>query len=99
MRTQITDRTIGAHRLPPAGRRDYPSMRNSPLRNTGAGSNDVDYSNREFDGAATAAQAAPTPPESQTLTNTAQQIPLQDTPVVPLWDYIGAGRQRPSTTW
>lgn len=38
----------------------------------------------------TAAQAAPTLPESQTLTNTAQQILLQDMPVVPLWDYIGA---------
>mgnify|MGYP002132899557 FL=1 len=91
MRTQITDRTIGtAFRAGWQG--DYPSMLEflEPLFVTGAGSNDVDYSNREFDGAVTAAQAAPTLPQSQTLTNTAQQILLEDMPVVPLWDYIGA---------
>jgi oligopeptide transport system substrate-binding protein len=63
MRTQITDRTIGtAFRAGWQG--DYPSMLEflEPLFVTGAGSNDVDYSNREFDGAVTAAQAAPTLP-------------------------------------
>ena len=56
LRTQITDRTIdSAFRAGWQG--DYPSMLEflEPLFVTGAGSNDVDYSNREFDGALTVA--------------------------------------------
>ena len=97
LRTQITDRTIGtAFRAGWQG--DYPSMLEflEPLFVTGAGSNDVDYSNREFDGALTAAQAAPTLAESQALTNAAQQILFDDMPVVPLWDYIGAAGHSPA---
>ena len=97
LRTQITDRTIGtAFRAGWQG--DYPSMLEflEPLFVTGAGSNDVDYSNREFDGALTAAQAAPTLAESQALTNAAQQILFGDMPVVPLWDYIGAAGHSPA---
>ncbi len=91
MRTQITDRSIDtAFRAGWQG--DYPSMLEflEPLFVTGAGSNDVDYSNREFDGALTVAQAASSLEESYGLTNAAQQILLDDMPVVPLWDYISA---------
>ena len=59
-RTQITNRTIGtAFRAGWQG--DYPSMLEflAPLFVTGAGSNDVGYSNREFDAALAAAEAAP----------------------------------------
>ena len=91
LRTQITDRSIAtAFRAGWQG--DYPSMLEflEPLFVTGAGSNDVGYSSREFDGALTVAQAASTLEESYALTNTAQQILLDDMPVIPLWDYINA---------
>lgn len=97
LRTQITDRSIdSAFRAGWQG--DYPSMLEflEPLFVTGAGSNDVDYSNREFDGALTVAQAAPTLPESHELTNAAQQILLTDMPVIPLWDYINAAGHSPA---
>jgi oligopeptide transport system substrate-binding protein len=88
-RTQITDHTIGtAFRAAWEG--DYPSMLEflAPLFATGAGSNDVGYSSREFDAALATAEAAPTLQESYALTNSAQRILLHDMPVVPLWDYI-----------
>ncbi|OBF23344.1 ABC transporter substrate-binding protein [Mycobacterium sp. ACS4331] len=91
LRTEITNRTIdSAFRAGWQG--DYPSMLEflEPLFVTGAGSNDVDYSKRDFDGALTVAQAAPTLEESYVLTNDAQQILLRDMPVIPLWDYINA---------
>ena len=99
MRTQITDRSIDtAFRAGWQG--DYPSMLEflEPLFVTGAGSNDVDYSNREFDGALTVAQAATSLEESYGLTNAAQQILLDDMPVVPLWDYIGAAGHSPAVS-
>jgi oligopeptide transport system substrate-binding protein len=88
-RTQITNRTITtAFRA--AWQGDYPSMIEflAPLFATGAGSNDVGYSNREFDAALTAAEAAPDLRQSDVLVNTAQRILLHDMPVVPLWDNI-----------
>jgi oligopeptide transport system substrate-binding protein len=91
MRTRITDRSIDtAFRAGWQG--DYPSMLEflEPLFVTGAGANDVDYSDREFDGALAVAQAAPSLAESYDLTNAAQQILFNDMPVVPLWDYISA---------
>ena len=99
MRTQITDRSIDtAFRAGWQG--DYPSMLEflEPLFVTGAGSNDVDYSNREFDGALTVAQAASSLEESYGLTNAAQQILLDDMPVVPLWDYISAAGHSPAVS-
>ncbi len=98
-RTQITDRSIQtAFRAGWQG--DYPSMLEflEPLFVTGAGANDVDYSDREFDGALTVAQAAPTLEESYALTNAAQQILLQDMPVVPLWYYISAAGHSPAVS-
>jgi oligopeptide transport system substrate-binding protein len=91
IRTQITDRTI--HTAFRAGwQGDYPSLLEflEPLFVTGAGSNDVDYSNPAFDTALLRAEAAPTLPQAYALTNEAQRILLRDIPVVPLWDYTNA---------
>jgi oligopeptide transport system substrate-binding protein len=88
-RTQITNRTIDtAFRAGWIG--DYPSMIEflAPLYATGAGSNDVGYSNREFDAALVVAEAAPSLHEADLLVNVAQRILLHDMPAVPLWYYI-----------
>lgn len=89
LRTQITNRTIDtAFRAGWQG--DYPSMIEflAPIFATGAGSNDVGYSNPEFDAALAAAEAAPSLPEADALANVAQRILLHDMPIVPLWDNI-----------
>jgi oligopeptide transport system substrate-binding protein len=91
IRTQITDRSINtAFRAGWQG--DYPSLLEflEPLFVIRAGSNDVDYSNPEFDRAVVQAEGAPTIRDSYGLTNRAQEILLRDMPVVPLWDYINA---------
>jgi oligopeptide transport system substrate-binding protein len=88
-RTQITNRTIDtAFRAGWIG--DYPSMVEFlyPLYVTGAGSNDIGYSNREFDAALATAEAAPTLQQADVLVNVAQRILLHDMPAVPLWYYI-----------
>ena len=88
-RTQITNRTIAtAFRAGWIG--DYPSMIEflAPLYRTGAGSNDVGYTNREFDAALATAEAAPSLHEADVLVNVAQRILLRDMPAVPLWYYI-----------
>ncbi|MFV0495750.1 peptide ABC transporter substrate-binding protein [Mycobacterium sp.] len=88
-RTQITNRTIGsAFRAGWQG--DYPSIIEflAPLFTTGAGSNDVGYSNPEFDAAIATAEAAPDLARADALANAAQRILLHDMPVVPLWDRI-----------
>jgi oligopeptide transport system substrate-binding protein len=89
-RTQITNHTIStAFRA--AWQGDYPSMIEflAPLFATGAGSNDVGYSNPEFDAALATAEAAPNLRESDALANSAQRFLVHDMPVVPLWDNIG----------
>jgi len=89
LRTQITNRTIDtAFRAGWQG--DYPSMIEflAPIFATGAGSNDVGYSNPEFDAALAAAEAAPSLAEADALANVAQRILLRDMPIVPLWDNI-----------
>lgn len=88
-RTQITNRTINtAFRAGWIG--DYPSMIEflAPLYATGAGSNDVGYSSREFDAALAAAEAAPDVHEADLRVNIAQRILLRDMPAIPLWYYI-----------
>ena len=88
-RTQITNRTIdSAFRAGWIG--DYPSMIEflAPLYATGAGSNDVGYSSREFDAGLAAAEAAPNLQRADVLVNVAQRILLRDMPAVPLWYYI-----------
>jgi len=90
-RTQITEHTIStAFRAGWQG--DYPSMLEflQPLFVTGAGANDVGYSNPQFDAALARAEAAPSLPLSDALTNDAQRILLRDMPVVPLWYTIAA---------
>jgi oligopeptide transport system substrate-binding protein len=93
-RTQITNRTITtAFRAGWQG--DYPSMLSflEPLFVTGAGANDVGYSNPAFDAALARAAAAPSLPQSYALLNGAQRILLRDMPVVPLWYTVAvAGR-------
>lgn len=88
-RTQITNRTIDtAFRAGWIG--DYPSMIEflAPLYATGAGSNDVGYSNPEFDATLATAEAAPDLRAADVLVNVAQRILLRDMPTVPLWYYI-----------
>ncbi|OBF51868.1 ABC transporter substrate-binding protein [Mycobacterium sp. 852002-53434_SCH5985345] len=88
-RTQITNRTIDtAFRAGWIG--DYPSMIEflAPLYATGAGSNDVGYSSREFDAGLATAEAAPNLQQADVLVNEAQRILLHDMPAVPLWYYI-----------
>lgn len=91
IRTQITDRTITtAFRTGWQG--DYPSLLEflEPIFVTGAGANDTDYANPEFDAALRAAEAATDVDESYKLTNEAQEMLLRDLPVIPMWDYIAA---------
>jgi oligopeptide transport system substrate-binding protein len=93
-RTVITNRTIAtAFRAGWQG--DFPSLLEflEPLYVTGAGADDVGYSNPDFDSAMAAAEAAPSLPQAFVLANVAQRILLQDMPVIPLWYTIGvAGR-------
>ncbi|HZE17716.1 MAG TPA: ABC transporter substrate-binding protein, partial [Mycobacterium sp.] len=93
-RSQITDRTITtAFRA--AWQGDYPSMLEflAPVFVTGAGANDVGYSNPDFDAALTKGEAAASLPESYGLANDAQRILLHDMPTIPLWYTIAvAGR-------
>ena len=88
-RTQITNHSI-ATAFRAAWQGDYPSMIEflAPLFATGAGSNDVGYSDREFDAALATAEAASTLPQSNAPTNDAQRILFHDMPVVPLWDNV-----------
>jgi len=88
-RTEITNHTISTG-FRAAWQGDYPSLIEflAPLFASGAGSNDVGYSNPDFDAALAAAEAAPNLRESDTLANAAQQFLLHDMPVVPLWDNI-----------
>jgi oligopeptide transport system substrate-binding protein len=84
-REVITKRTIKtAFRT--AWQADYPSMLNylGPLYGTGAGSNDGDYSNKEFD--KLVADAASAEGEDRyRLIGEAQAVLFKDLPVIPLW--------------
>lgn len=86
LRTEVTNRTItGAFRT--GWQADYPGKYNflAPLYGTGAGSNDTDYSNADFDGLLTKSASAPSVEESNKLLDQAQEILFKDLPVVPLW--------------
>jgi oligopeptide transport system substrate-binding protein len=98
-RNQITGHTIStAFRAGWQG--DYPSMLEflAPLFVTGAGANDVGYSNPDFDAALAKAEAAPSLPQSHALTNQAQRILLHDMPVVPLWYTISTAGYSPAVS-
>lgn len=86
LRDDVTNRAMdGAFRT--GWQADYPSLGNflGPLYGTGAGSNDGDYSNEEFDQLLTDARAAATPEEAAPIYNEAQEILLQELPAIPLW--------------
>lgn len=87
MRNQVTNRTITtAFRT--GWQADYPSMLNylGPLYGTGAGSNDGDYSNEEFDRLVTEA-ASETGDERYQMINDAQAILVDELPAIPLFYY------------
>jgi oligopeptide transport system substrate-binding protein len=85
LRKDVTDRTIKtAFRT--GWQADYPSMLNylGPIYATGAGSNDGDYTNKEFDQLIADASAAEGE-ERYKLIGEAQAILLKDLPAIPLW--------------
>jgi oligopeptide transport system substrate-binding protein len=85
-RTLITDRaTQTAFRT--GWQFDYPSMFNGlgPIFGTGAGSNDGDYSNPEFDALLDEGAAATEVEEGIEKFQQAQEILFEDLPAIPLW--------------
>ena len=66
---------------------DYPGLYNflGPLYATGAGSNDGDYSNPEFDDLISAGISNPDPDAQLEDFTKAQEILFQDLPAIPLW--------------
>ncbi|HYN29787.1 MAG TPA: ABC transporter substrate-binding protein [Dermatophilaceae bacterium] len=85
-RAQITDRKQkGMFRT--AWQMDYPSIENflAPIYGTGAGSNDGDYSNPEFDKKLTEAAAAPSLEAANKLYQEAEALLKEDMPAIPMW--------------
>ena len=86
LRTDVTGRTIQtAFRT--GWQADYPGLYNflGPLYATGAGSNDGDYSNPEFDDLLSSGISATDPEAANADFQEAQSILLADLPVLPLW--------------
>ena len=88
MLQQEDEKTIGAA-FRSGWQADYPSIYNflQPLYVTKAASNKGDYSNPEFDALITKAAGAANADEATTAMQQAQEILLQDLPVIPLWYY------------
>jgi oligopeptide transport system substrate-binding protein len=87
-RDQITNREMkGIFRT--GWQMDYPAMENFLVPNyeTGASSNDGDYSNPEFDAKLEEAAAAPSVEESIPLYQEAEAMLAEDLPAIPLWNY------------
>ena len=87
LRTEVTDRTIKtAFRT--GWQPDYPSIYNylAPLFGTGAGSNDGDYSNADFDALLKQASGAQSDDERYKLYAEAQAILFKELPAIPLWN-------------
>ena len=85
LRTVVTDRKIQTP-FRTGWQADYPSMLNylGPIYATGAGSNDGDYKNPEFDKLIQQASAA-TGDDRYKLIGEAQAILMKDLPAIPLW--------------
>ncbi len=85
LRKDVTERTIKSP-FRTGWQADYPSMLNylGPIYATGAGSNDGDYSNKEFDKLVSDAAAAEGDARYK-LIGEAQAILLEDLPAIPLW--------------
>jgi oligopeptide transport system substrate-binding protein len=105
IRDEITGKTIGkAFRSGWQG--DYPSMFEflTSMYLTGSATNDVQYSNPEFDRLLAAAEAAPTPEAAYDMAARAQAVLFQDMPDIPIFDYdAAAGRsdkvKKADVTW
>ncbi len=85
-RTDITNRDLDtAFRT--GWQPDYPSIYNylAPLYGTGAGSNDGDYSNEEFDALMEAISGEQDEETRYELQAEAQAILMEDLPAIPLW--------------
>lgn len=94
LRTDVTNRTItGAFRTGWQG--DVPAQSNflGPLYQTGAGSNDGDYANPEFDSLIREGQAllATDAEAAAAKFNEAQELLFVDLPAIPLWYQAVAG--------
>jgi oligopeptide transport system substrate-binding protein len=85
LRKEVTERTIKTP-FRTGWQADYPSMLNylGPIYGTGAGSNDGDYSNKEFDKLVSDAASASDEARYDLITQ-AQSVLLEDLPAVPLW--------------
>jgi oligopeptide transport system substrate-binding protein len=86
LRDDVTGRTItGAFRT--GWQADYPSVFNflGPLYGTGAGSNDGDYTNPEFDTLLTEGLSAADEETAFAKAQEAQSLLLRDLPAIPLW--------------
>ena len=86
LRTEVTNRTIQtAFRT--GWQADYPGLYNflAPLYVTGASSNDGDYSNPDFDALLADGAAAENTEAANAEYVKAQEILLEDLPVIPLW--------------
>lgn len=85
LRTVVTDRSIKTP-FRTGWQADYPSMLNylGPIYATGAGSNDGDYSNKDFDKLIQQAAAAKGDDRYKLITE-AQTLLLTDLPAIPLW--------------
>ncbi len=86
LRDEVTNRDIeSAFRTGWQG--DYPSAYNflAPLYQTGAGSNDGDYSSDAFDALLTEAASASSIDEANELLGQAQGVLFDDLPSIPLW--------------
>lgn len=86
LREDVGKKTMtGAHRS--GWQADYPSLYNflGALYGTGAGSNDGDYSNKEFDDKLKEGLAATDPAEGAKIFNESQEILFKDLPAIPLW--------------
>ncbi|ROS76918.1 ABC transporter substrate-binding protein [Cellulomonas sp. PhB143] len=86
LRQDITDRKMkGAFRS--GWQADYPSLSNflGPLYKTGAGSNDGDYSNKDFDALLDQAGAASSIDDANKLYQQSQEMLFKDLPAIPLW--------------
>ena len=86
LRTEVNDRTIKAA-FRTGWQFDFPSQANilGAIYVTGAGSNDSDYSNPEFDDLYREGLSSPTLEEQNEFFNQAQGILFRDLPAIPLW--------------
>lgn len=86
LRTKVNDRTITTAARS-GWQADYPGLYNflGPLYATGAGSNDGDYTNPEFDELISAGISNPDADAQIEDFTKAQEVLFQDLPAIPLW--------------